>query len=89
VQGVYSQNPQEQYEATQWFRKLLSIGEHLLFMYGTLQDPVWLAAGCISSRQVVQQFAAVVVFTYAGDQRCMHAVDYLCSSSNWQGVCQQ
>eukprot|EP00775_Hariotina_reticulata_P002748 gene2748-3042_t len=25
VQGLYSQNPQEQYEATQWFRKLLSI----------------------------------------------------------------
>jgi len=30
VQGLYSQNPQEQYEATQWFRKLLSIGEILL-----------------------------------------------------------
>jgi hypothetical protein len=27
VQGVYSSNPQEQYEATQKFRKLLSIGE--------------------------------------------------------------
>uniref|UniRef100_A0A383WFD2 Importin subunit alpha n=2 Tax=Tetradesmus obliquus TaxID=3088 RepID=A0A383WFD2_TETOB len=25
VQGLYSQNPQDQYEATQWFRKLLSI----------------------------------------------------------------
>jgi hypothetical protein len=26
VNGLYSTNPQEQYEATQWFRKLLSIG---------------------------------------------------------------
>ena len=27
VKGVYSNSPQEQYEATQKFRKLLSIGE--------------------------------------------------------------
>ena len=27
VRGLFSQNTQEQYEATQWFRKLLSIGE--------------------------------------------------------------
>lgn len=27
VKGVYSNNPQEQYEATQKFRKLLSIGK--------------------------------------------------------------
>jgi hypothetical protein len=27
VQGLYSANPQDQYEATQKFRKLLSIGE--------------------------------------------------------------
>lgn len=27
VRGLFSQNAQEQYEATQWFRKLLSIGE--------------------------------------------------------------
>lgn len=26
VKGLYSQQPNEQYEATQWFRKLLSIG---------------------------------------------------------------
>lgn len=27
VRGLFSQNTQEQYEATQWFRKLLSIGK--------------------------------------------------------------
>lgn len=29
VQGLYSQDPSVQYEATQWFRKLLSIGKHV------------------------------------------------------------
>jgi hypothetical protein len=27
VRGLYSQDSNQQYEATQWFRKLLSIGE--------------------------------------------------------------
>lgn len=39
VRGLFSQNPQEQYEATQWFRKLLSIGE-----------PTCTAAGCLNSK---------------------------------------
>jgi hypothetical protein len=30
VRGLFSQNTQEQYEANQWFRKLLSIGEEWL-----------------------------------------------------------
>ena len=28
VRGLYSQDSNQQYEATQWFRKLLSIGEY-------------------------------------------------------------
>jgi hypothetical protein len=30
VRGLFSQNTQEQYEATQWFRKLLSIGTYYI-----------------------------------------------------------
>lgn len=55
VQGLYSQNPQDQYEATQWFRKLLSIGEQ---PGGTCGAPAASAAAAGSRRAVAAAAAS-------------------------------
>jgi hypothetical protein len=74
VQGLYSQNPQEQYEATQWFRKLLSIGEQCSWFWRPVS---WLAAGCMdlsSSRQVAQQ--QLLDLNLQRSSQRMHVIDH-------------
>ena len=49
VRGLFSQNTQEQYEATQWFRKLLSIGELLLVCESGVVNSHRRAACCVAA----------------------------------------
>lgn len=74
MQGLYSQNPQDQYEATQWFRKLLSIGEPCSCLFALIP---WLVAGCNdlrSSRQAVQQLLLRLDLKLQRSSQCMHAI---------------
>jgi hypothetical protein len=86
VQGLHSQNPQEQYEATQWFRKLLSIGEHVLVVLGLGLADYKLQAGCTCRAAGGTAVAAAVAFANAAHQHCMHATDHARSSSRWHSV---
>lgn len=79
VRGLFSQNTQEQYEATQWFRKLLSIGKSYVWlkrMFWSSDRSVKRAAGPLQG--VVTALCVQTVVTAAvADGPCTEQVQHL------------
>jgi hypothetical protein len=89
VQGLHSQNPQEQYEATQWFRKLLSIGEHVLSLLGLGQANCRLQASrlYLQAASGTAVAAAVAFQMQRTNSACMRSITPAAAAGDIVRVC--